>query len=300
MSSYPALEQWARERVELAAAVESRACAVHIERGRTISAFAWRAGLVVSAAEGVAGASRLRIHAHDGEGSAEVLALDLATDMAVLRSERGACDALPRIAASARAGEPVLASGRRGADVIARWTSLQQVGPGWRSRRGGAIAQRLVLGDRLESALDGAAVWNTEGALVAMAVPGPGRSSIGSPAANVERVLRAVEKHGYLPRPYLGLRLQTLWLDDSARARLRREHQRVALVAGVQPGSPAEEAGVELGDLLLSVGGETVPDASALAQFLSQTAPGDALSLEIRRGCESRVLEVRVGETRAA
>ena len=300
MSSYPTLDNWARERAELAAAVASRACAVHLERGRAITGFAWRGGLVVTAAEGVAGASRLRVHAQDGEGSAELIALDLATDVAVLRSEHAARDEAPRIAAAARAGAPVLVSGRRGAEAIARWTNLQLVAAAWRSRRGGAIAQRLELGDRLESALEGAAVWNTDGALLAMAVTGPHRRTIGIPAQNVERVLLAVEKHGYLPRPYLGLRLQTLWLDDSARARLGREQQRISLVAGVQHGSPAAEAGVELGDLLLSVGGKSVPDAAALAQHLAQTTPGDTLSLEVRRGGELRVLAVRVGETRAA
>jgi S1-C subfamily serine protease len=300
MSSYPTLEHWARERAELAAAVAPRACAIHIERGRAISGFAWRGGLVVTAAEGVAGASRLRVHTDEGEGSAELVALDLATDVAVLRSEHVASDTTPRVTDAARAGAPVFVSGRRGADVIARWTSLQLVGAGWRSRRGGAIAQRLELGDRLESALEGAAVWSTDGALIAMSVPGPHRGTIGIPARNVERVLEAVEKHGYLPRPYLGLRLQTLWLDEAARARLGREEQRIALVAGVQQGSPAAEAGVELGDLLMGVGGRAVPDAAALARYLAEVSPGDALSLEVRRGGESRVLAVRVGESRAA
>jgi S1-C subfamily serine protease len=52
-----------------------------------------------------------------------------------------------------------------------------------------------------------------------------------------------VEQHGYLPRPYLGLRLQHLWLDEATRERWGRANRAIAAVAGVEAGSPADKAG---------------------------------------------------------
>jgi S1-C subfamily serine protease len=51
------------------------------------------------------------------------------------------------------------------------------------------------------------------------------------------------------------------------------------LLAGVQPGSPAARAGVERGDVLLSVNGTVVRSTSQLVVLLLRFRPGDAVRL---------------------
>lgn len=56
------------------------------------------------------------------------------------------------------------------------------------------------------------------------------------------------------------------------------------MVEDVFPGSGADEAGLERGDIIVSVDGRTVPTRRALLELLSGFRPGDSLPLIVRRG----------------
>ncbi|MGH3770460.1 MAG: S1C family serine protease [Pseudonocardiaceae bacterium] len=61
-----------------------------------------------------------------------------------------------------------------------------------------------------------------------------------------------------------------------------RQHGSVtsgALVAGVTPGSPAEQSGLAAGDVIVSVGGATVDSSATLTTLLTGHHPGDAIRL---------------------
>jgi hypothetical protein len=70
------------------------------------------------------------------------------------------------------------------------------------------------------------------------------------------------------------------------------------LLSGVIPGSPAEGAGLQAGDLLLEVGGTPVDDLAAYAEVLAAHAPGDLVVLVYRRNEERRSAEVTLVERR--
>lgn len=63
-------------------------------------------------------------------------------------------------------------------------------------------------------------------------------------------------------------------------------------VRGVVPGSPAEKAGVEPGDVIVSVDGEPVEELFDLTYRVSLRQPGDTGPLEVLRGAERLALEV--------
>jgi S1-C subfamily serine protease len=67
------------------------------------------------------------------------------------------------------------------------------------------------------------------------------------------------------------------------------------LVIAVQPGSPAEKAGVARGDIILEANGTAVNDAVALRQAVAGRAAGDTLSLKLRHGDAEKTLAVTVG-----
>lgn len=68
-----------------------------------------------------------------------------------------------------------------------------------------------------------------------------------------------------------------------------------ALVTGVQPGSAADEAGIRLGDVILSIDGVRVDDIGDLAAQVRSHQPGDTIPLEVLRGDEQVEIEATLG-----
>jgi S1-C subfamily serine protease len=67
------------------------------------------------------------------------------------------------------------------------------------------------------------------------------------------------------------------------------------LVVAVQPGSPAQKAGISRGDIILQANGAAVNDTAELRQVLASRAAGDTLSLKVRHGDAEKTLTVTVG-----
>lgn len=71
------------------------------------------------------------------------------------------------------------------------------------------------------------------------------------------------------------------------------------IVTGVVPAGPADAAGVERGDLIVSVDGQVVSTLRELYQALRRRAPGESLNLQLLRGGSLRACEVRAGDRHA-
>jgi len=333
MSAKPFLTQYAHERTALVQSVLPKAAAILVSRRRVLSGIRWSNNLIVTAAEAIGGAEHVDIRLESDELGAEVVATDLTTDVAVLRLDASASEPtnaakavstgdVPQApsstgvvqppatgavaqapssgggtaAAALRVGEPVVIIGRNLRGPAAIWGSVQLAGPAWSSRRGGRIDQRLELDLAFDSSFEGGAVVDMGGNVVAMAVPGPYHRVLGIPTQTIETVLAKVSQFGRLPKPYIGIRLQPLWLDDDTRAKLGRKSRGIAAVGGVDAGSPAEQAHLELGDLLLTVDGEPAESVNGLAQRIANINPGQTITLEVLRGGKPLTINVQVGE----
>ncbi|RME32293.1 MAG: PDZ domain-containing protein [Thermoflexia bacterium] len=79
-------------------------------------------------------------------------------------------------------------------------------------------------------------------------------------------------------RPYLGIRYIS--------------RPRGAEIQEVIPGSPAAEAGLQVGDIIRAVNGERVTAARPLAEILASYRPGDRVTLTVER--EGKELSIRV------
>jgi S1-C subfamily serine protease len=310
MSAYPTLRAWSDQRARLVADALARASVVVLGRRNCLCGIRWRDDLIVTAAEAIGGAERAGVRFEGDEIGAEVIAVDPGTDVAVLRiapappaasastasASAGSAPAGGGAKADIRVGDAIALIGRTLRGPSATWGSVKLVGPAWNSRRGGKIDQRLELDVRFDEPQEGAAVIDMDGNLVAMAVPGPYRRVLGIPAETIESVVAKVEKYGHLPRPYIGVRLQSLWLDDETRVQLGRHGRSIAAVGGIDAGSPAAEAQVALGDLLLSLDGEPADGVTALAQRIASVNPGQTISLEVLRGGKPMEIRIQVGE----
>jgi S1-C subfamily serine protease len=313
MAANSLLKQYSDERATLVQNAVSKAAAIILGRRRVLSGIRWRDDLIVTAAEAIGGAEQVDVRLEGDELEAHVVATDLTTDIAILRV--GTAGATAGGAATAgvastagdtaravptarllRVGETIAVVGRTLRGPAAIWGTVQLAGPAWNSRRGGKIDQRLELDVGFDPTFEGAAVIDTDGNIAAMAVPGPYHRVLGIPAATIETVLAKVDQFGHLPKPYIGIRLQALWLDNDTRAKLGRKSRGIAVVGGIDAGSPADQAHVELGDLLLTLDGEAAESVNAMARRIASTIPGQTVALEVLRGGKPLTINVQIGE----
>ncbi|CAN7151578.1 Do family serine endopeptidase [Phenylobacterium sp. LjRoot225] len=112
------------------------------------------------------------------------------------------------------------------------------------------------------------------------------------PGALVRRVVETAVGGGHtLVRPWFGARLQSV-TPEMARS-LGLATPSGALVADVWPGGPADRAGVKQGDVVLSVDGRAVVDASAVNYAVGTHRVGDTVSVGLRRGGRDQTLALR-------
>lgn len=120
------------------------------------------------------------------------------------------------------------------------------------------------------------------------------------PVDTINRIVPQLIKSGRANKPGLGIRVIE---SDLA----RRQGIVGAIVANVIPGSPADKAGldgihrtrsggVELGDVITAIDGETVGDGNDLLRVLDERAPGDKVRLKVTRRGASREITVELGQ----
>ena len=69
-----------------------------------------------------------------------------------------------------------------------------------------------------------------------------------------------------------------------------------AKIAYVYPQSPAEKAGIKVGDIVLAIGKTELKDFAALTAAIRDHQPGDSIKLQVRRGEEKLELKLRIGK----
>jgi S1-C subfamily serine protease len=277
------LTEWAAARRALAE--QAALGVVGIDRGRGVrfSGIVWDSETLVTAAERLHGAESVTVQTAHGAVPAEILACDLAVDVAVLKVKTGA----PGISAAGpgglSSGDDVVLAGRGVAGSAIVWSHVEQVGPAWRSRSGGELDRLIQLTPRLHPMLEGGGAFDLGGRLCAMAVRGPRPTTLGIPCETIERVVTTVLQHGRLPQPYLGVRLQPIRLDEPVREQLSRRGSDAAIIVGVEPDSPAAAAALLLGDLILAVAGQPIENGIDLKIALGRVPLGSQVAIQVYR-----------------
>jgi len=110
-------------------------------------------------------------------------------------------------------------------------------------------------------------------------------------ALDVQKQLR---EKGRVARGRIGVVIQEVTRDLATSFGLDRP--RGALVNSVEKGSPAEKAGVEATDIILTFDGRAVESSSDLPRIVGGTRPGSQVPLEVWRKGQTRKLAIAVGE----
>jgi S1-C subfamily serine protease len=139
---------------------------------------------------------------------------------------------------------------------------------------------------------------------------GTGNLGIGFavPSATLREVVSQIRERGKVEHAYLGVRTQPI--DEVLSRTYRLPVETGVIVAEVIPGSPADDAGLEAGDqqvifggtsyvlggdIVTAADGEKVASPDDLRRLIAAKDPGDAMTLDIRRGDSKRTVSVTLG-----
>jgi serine protease Do len=103
--------------------------------------------------------------------------------------------------------------------------------------------------------------------------------------------------HGKVRRGRIGVGVQSI--TEQLAESFGMKKTQGALVTMVEPGGPADRAGIRVGDVILAVGEREVAQSADLPAIVGETAPGKTIALRIWRNGAPRELRVTVGEAPA-
>ena len=270
-----------------------------LEGGRDgVSGTLWRDGLAVTAEHTIRGYDEVSVVLPSGEkAKAAVAGRDPGTDIALLK--------LPNLSGSAtladdsrtRVGEFVLAVGRRGSQGLATtYGIVSALGGAWRTWQGARVDRWLRLDLNPFTGFSGGPIVNASGEILGIATSGPRRSVVTIPSSTVTRVVDQLLQRGRVTRGYLGVGLQPVAFPEAARKAIGVESERGLLVVTLAPAGSAEQAGVLLGDIIVSAKGQPLRSLRDLQPALDSENVGKPIELAIVRGGKLMKLNVTVGE----
>ncbi|MEE4329509.1 MAG: DegQ family serine endoprotease [Wenzhouxiangella sp.] len=233
------------------------------------------------------------------EYEAELVGSDAATDIAVLRID---ADGLPTLefgdSGNLRPGEWVIAIG-------SPFQFEQSVTAGIVSAKGRTQSQQqyvpFIQSDvAINRGNSGGPLIRTDGTVVGInswilsSSGGNIGLSFAIPIEVAESSVEQLLEYGRVVRGYLGVGIEVISRQKADALNLDRPAG--ALVNRVEPGSAAERAGIEVGDVIVSFNGRDIDVFSDLPPMVGMVRPGTEVEIEISRWGERRTLEVTLDQ----
>jgi S1-C subfamily serine protease len=283
---------------QLAAAVETAGnsvVAIHARRRIPSSGIVWRDGVIVSASHTVRRDDEISVTLPNGDSTvATVAGRDPATDLIALRIKSAKSYVAPRAdSSSLRVGSLVLAVGRPGRNVSASFGIISAVGEGWRSWQGARIDRVFRLDLSVYDGFSGGPLVDASGSVLGLNNSALARGTpMALPAKAVDRVLDELLESGHVRRPFIGVAVQPVALSASLVKQHQLGHDSGLLIVSIADASPADKAGVLLGDVLLEANGQSIGRPDDLLDALSSVENGGAVTLKLLRGGTIKTVSV--------
>src|SRR6202051_708700 len=248
----------------------------------------------------VDGADKVEVTADDGKVyKAKVIGTDARTDVALIKVEGGSnfpfaklSDTKPRIGDWVRAvGNPFGLGGTVTAGIVS--ASGRDIG-------NGPYDDFIQIDAPVNKGNSGGPAFNTEGEVMGVntAIYSPSGGSVGIafsiPASTVRSVIAQLKDKGSVSRGWIGVQIQPVTPDIADSLGLKKAEG--ALVAEPQANGPAAKAGIESGDVITKVNGETVKDARELARTIGGFAPGAAVKLDVVHKGQDQTVNLTLGQ----
>jgi S1-C subfamily serine protease len=264
---------------------------------RPSSGIVWAAdGTIVTASHTVDRDEGIEVALADGRSvPATLVGRDHGTDVAVLKADAtGLAAATWGDLAGLEVGNLVMAIARPGRTARAASGIVSALGDSWRTPAGGRIERYLQTDLDLQPGFSGSVLADAAGRAIGMNTSGLLRgASLAVPAETLRRVAGALAAHGRVRRGFLGVGTYPVRLP---RALQESTGQPAGLVVvSVQPDGPAEKAGVQLGDVVLSLDGERVVQIGDLLGLLDEERVGKEVTAKLARGGAVQDVRITVG-----
>jgi S1-C subfamily serine protease len=285
---------------EAAGRAAASAAAVHTEARGSSSGVIWREGVIATAEHALQRDEEIHVTLPDGKvAEAALVGRDPSSDLAVLKCADAHAAASQSVSSAAvKPGSLALVVGRtRASGPVAALGVVSLVAASRRAWTGASLEPYVRLDVGLQPTAVGGVVVDGAGQVIGMATPRFGRFGVVAvPGAVVSRVVDTLLQKGRIPRGYLGVGLQPVQLPDALRASLQRQEKAAAIVLEVEPNSPADKAGIVIGDIFLSFGEQTVTRLESIHSQLHSEQIGKSLAVRIVRGGAARDVVITIGE----
>ncbi|MDM7323103.1 MAG: DegQ family serine endoprotease [Gammaproteobacteria bacterium] len=255
-------------------------------------------GIILTNAHVVKDAESINVRLQDKrEFPAKIIGLDERTDVAVLKIEASGLPTV-RIGDSDRlqVGEWVLAIGSPfGLDFTATQGIVSAIG---RNLPDENYVPFIQTDAAINPGNSGGPLFNPRGEVVGINSQIYSRSggymglSFAIPINTAMQVADQLRKHGKVTRGWLGVMIQPVDADLAKSFGLDRP--RGALIAQVQPGSPADKAGLKAGDVILAFNGYPIDDTAQLPARVASAEIGKRAEVQVLREGKERTLTVTI------
>lgn len=286
--------------IDLVATSVSGVVAVKAAPYRVVSGICVRDEVFAVADHSLRREDRVPVHTADGaQASATILGRDPGLDLAFLKAD--GLNTAPLTGAdppSLKSGSLALVVGLT-LDVgpSASVGILGAVGGPRRTWRGATLDHFYRLDVNLYPSQSGAAVVNHAGELIGLATPALLRhSAVAVPITTIHRVLDELLKTGRIREGYLGVGMQPIPIPVGLREKTGYNSESGLIVLNVVSGTPADEAGVQLGDILIALDGKPVSDVDELQGALRGENVDRSLKALFIRGGATVQVQLKVAE----
>lgn len=273
---------------------------VRARRHYPSSGVLWSSGVVVTADHTLQREDDITVTLSDGKGVAATLAgRDPGTDLAVLRIE-SSNPSLGKIGRSkaVNVGELALVVGRSpDSGVNASLGIISAISGKWRTWRGGQLDSYIRLDAKLFPQSSGGAVVNAQGEVIGIATSALSRiAGIAIPVSSIESVAEKLLQKGFVPRGYVGVAVQQVPFSEVLRKKLSIPNRSGLILLSVEPGGPADKAGLLIGDVVVGIDNAAIEETDDLQQYSDSGVIGKSADIKYVRGGVLKQSGLTVGE----
>jgi S1-C subfamily serine protease len=279
--------------------VASSIVRVEARRGYGATGLAWKSeGLIVTADHVVQRDEITIVIPGVGEVAADLVGRDRGTDIAVLKVERDLESIVQPAEPEARVGNLVMALGAQSGELpMASFGVVATINRPWRSPRGRSIETLIRSDVTLYPGFSGGPLIDANGRVIGLNTSALTRGLAATlPWSLVEQIAETLVSQGSIKRGYLGIVSQPVEIPETMRALTGLDQSTGLIVVAVEAGSPAGDAGVLVGDILVRMDGQPITGVESLQELLGPGSSGRRAEAVVIRGGSPVNVSLTIGE----
>ena len=152
----------------------------------------------------------------------------------------------------------------------------------------------LAIDANLRPGSGGGAIANATSEIIGMTAGGSSEGTFAIPINTVRQVATELIEHGKVARGWLGVSIQEV--DSGLAEKLGLDRPMGALINSVFDDTPAAEFGLQKGDVIVAINGETIKNVSHLRAAIAMYKPTTTVSISILRDGQTQDVSVTLGE----